>query len=337
MSQDVEIDVRQTLIALRAADWLDVRIGRQVLTWGTGDLVFINDLFPKDFVSFFIGRADEFLKAPSNSAKFTFYTAPVNFDIVWTPSFTPDVAVTGERLSFFDPRTGQIESSTTLGGPIDPRLPASTLGNSEFAGRLYRTISGNELALYGYVGFNKQASAVDTAGNLTYSRLNALGASVRSNLLGGVASLETGYYRSVDDGSGADARVPNSDARFLAGYEREIAANVTLGLQYWLVWIQDYGQLIDNSPSPEFEPPEANHTFTTRLTWLLSQQTLRLSLFTFYSPSGDDAYLRPVLDYDWSDSVKLSLGGNILLGPEASFFGQFQNNTNVYARLRYSF
>ncbi len=62
-----------------------------------------------------------------------------------------------------------------------------------------------------------------------------------------------------------------------------------------------------------------------------------LSLFTFYSPSEDDAYLRPVIEYDWSDAVKLTLGGNVLLGPDASFFGQLKNNTNVYARVRYSF
>ena len=335
---DVEIDIRQALVALRVAEWFDVRLGRQVLTWGTGDLIFINDRFPKDFVSFFIGRADEFLKAPSNSAKFTFYTPALNVDLVWTPIFTPDETITGERLSFFDPRTGQIESAATLGEPLDPILPPKELGNGEFAGRLYRTISGYELAAYGYVGFTKRAVAFDTAANRpTYSRLDAFGASLRGNLAGGIANLEGGYYYSVDDKSGDDPDVPNSDIRGLAGYEREVARNFTLGLQYWLVWVQDYDELIGNSPAPESEPPEANHTFTARLSWLLRQQTLLFSLFTFYSPSEDDAYLRPVIDYDWSDAVKLTLGGNVLLGPDASFFGQLKNNSNIYMRVRYSF
>lgn len=337
-TEDVEIDVRQALVTLRAADRLSVRAGRQVLTWGTGDLVFINDRFPKDFVSFFIGRADEFLKAPSNSVKLTFYAAAFDFDFVWTPIFTPDVAITGERLSFFDPNTGEIESGATLSEPLDPLLPPKELKNGEFAGRLYRTMSGYELALYSYIGFTKRAMAFDTAADQpTYSRLDTFGASVRGNLGGGIANLEGGYYHSVDDKSGDDPHVPNSDIRALAGYEREMAPNFTLGLQYWLVWIQDYDELIGNSSRPEFEPPQANSTITTRLTWLLRQQTILLSLFTFYSPSEDDAYLRPVLDYDWSDAVKLSMGGNVLLGPEVSFFGQLENNSNLYARLRYSF
>ena len=37
---------------------IDVRAGRQVLTWGTGDYIFLNDLFAKDWQSFFSGRDD---------------------------------------------------------------------------------------------------------------------------------------------------------------------------------------------------------------------------------------------------------------------------------------
>ncbi|MFC7000765.1 hypothetical protein ACFQMB_03790 [Pseudobowmanella zhangzhouensis] len=35
---------------------LDLKLGRQVLTWGTGDYVFLNDLFPKDWLAFFVTR-----------------------------------------------------------------------------------------------------------------------------------------------------------------------------------------------------------------------------------------------------------------------------------------
>ena len=56
-------------------------------TWGTGDLVFLNDLFPKDFVSFFAGRDDEYLKAPGDALRITHYSKAVNIDFVWTPVF----------------------------------------------------------------------------------------------------------------------------------------------------------------------------------------------------------------------------------------------------------
>jgi hypothetical protein len=67
-------------------------------------------------------------------------------------------------------------------------------------------------------------------------------------------------------------------------------------------------------------------------------QTLELSLFTFYSPTDRDAYFRPRATYDLTDEWTLSGGLNIFVGEdEHTFFGQFENNSNVYAALRYSF
>ncbi len=62
-----------------------ITLGRQILTWGTGDLVFINDLFPKDWVSFFIGRDVEYLKAPSDALKVSAFSSWANLDLVYTP------------------------------------------------------------------------------------------------------------------------------------------------------------------------------------------------------------------------------------------------------------
>ncbi len=337
LTDEVEIDVRQAVATLHATEWLDVRVGRQVLTWGTGDFVFLNDLFPKDFVSFFVGRDDEFLKAPSNALKFTLYTTPANIDLVWTPVFEPDRFITGERLSFFDPSTPGLESAETMGQPLQSTLPAKRVENGELAVRLFRTLGGYELSLYGYAGFTKRPQAFDQALDLAaHSRLAVYGASARGNLGGGIGNVEVAYYDSADD-VGSDPNIPNSQFRGLVGYERELFANFTLGLQYYLEWLQDYGLLIANSNAPEFERDEARHTFTVRSTYQLRRQTVILSLFAFVSPSDEDTHLRPSLTYRWSDAVTLVAGGNIMVGAESAFFGQLEKNSNGYIRIRYSF
>lgn len=337
VSREMDIDIRQAAISLHLTEWLDLRAGRQVLTWGTGDLVFLNDLFPKDFVSFFIGREDEFLKAPSNALKFSVYAGPINFDIVWTPIFEPDRFITGERLSFFDPSTSGLVSATSMRQPLESLLPSKKFSNGEFAGRIFRTLSGYELSLYGYVGFTKQPLAFDLADTVaTHSRLGVYGASARGTWLGGVANLEGAYYDSADD-EGSDPNVPNSQFLGLAGYERELIANLTMGLQYYLEWTQDHDELVANSATPQFEPNEIRHTVTTRLTYRLRQETLMFSLFGFFSPSDEDGHLRPSLTYKWSDAVTLTAGANIMLGDDAAFFGQLKDNSNAYIRLRYSF
>ncbi len=337
VSSDVDIDVRQASITVQLAEWLDLRAGRQVLTWGTGDFVFLNDLFPKDFVSFFVGREDEFLKAPSNAVKLTAYTGPVNFDVVWMPTFEPDRFITGERLSFFDPSTPGLVSASSMGQPLRSLTPAKELGNGELAVRAFRTVGGYELSLYGYAGYTKQPLAFDSSVEIaTHSRLRVYGTSARGSHLGGITYLESAYYDSADD-EGIDPNVPNSQIRGLLGHERELVANLTLGAQYYVEWTLDHGELIANSDTPEFEPSQARHTVTTRLTYRLRQETLRLSLFGFGSPNDGDAHLRPTLHYSWSDAVSLAAGANVMLGDDPTFFGQLENNSNVYLRLRYSF
>jgi len=337
LGDDVELDVRQAAIILRASDWLDIRAGRQVLTWGTGDLLFLNDLFPKDFVSFFVGRADEFLKAPANALKLTFYTPVANLDLVATPVFEPDRSITGERLSFFDPNAGELVGAATMDEPLQAALPARDLGNGELAARLFRNVAGYELALYGYRGFTKQPLAFDSEEGLpTYSRLTAFGASVRGTFAGGIAHVETTYYDGVDD-EGDDPTLPNGQIRGLAGYERELRPNLTGGVQYYMERVLDHDRLLAASPTPELEPSETRHLLTARLTYRLLRQTLTASMFAFVSPNDEDAHLRPALSYAWSDALTVAAGANVMLGDQSTFFGQLERGSNVYLRGRYSF
>jgi hypothetical protein len=67
-------------------------------------------------------------------------------------------------------------------------------------------------------------------------------------------------------------------------------------------------------------------------------QTLTLSIFSYYSPSDKDAYLRPNIHYKATDQLALEAGANIFFGDYPhTFFAQFENNTNIYTAIRYSF
>ena len=114
-------------------------------------------------MSFFVGRDDEFLKAPSNAVKGIWYPGPVTLDVVRTPVFEPDRFITGERLSFFDPSEPGLVSAETMGQPFTAAPPAKQVGNGELAGRISGTVGGYELALYGYAGFTKSPLAFDRA------------------------------------------------------------------------------------------------------------------------------------------------------------------------------
>ena len=55
------LELREGYADYTSEKW-DARVGRQVITWGVGDLLFINDIFPKDYEAFFSGRPMEYLK-----------------------------------------------------------------------------------------------------------------------------------------------------------------------------------------------------------------------------------------------------------------------------------
>lgn len=332
IDRDFDLVVRELGVTTSPGARIDLKAGRQVLTWGTGDLLFLNDFFPKDFVSFFAGRDDEYLKAPSDTLRVTFYSDALNLDIAWTPRFTPDEYLTGERFSFYSRDAGMRVAPEP---PLGARLPARDPANGEFALRLFTTRRGVEYALYGYRGFFKQPSDFRDPARPGYAPLSALGASLRRPLAGGLWNAEGAYHFSRHDRRGDDPALPNDQLRLLTGYEREWLARFTVGLQYYVEWTGDHGRLRATSPHPELEGRARRHLATTRLTWRTPRDTLTASLFAFWSPSDHDLHLRPALTWRYSDIWNLSAGANLFHGRHPqTFFGQLEDNANAWVRVR---
>jgi hypothetical protein len=330
-----EADIRDLTAAFTLGQDLDIKIGRQVQTWGTGDLVFLNDLFPKDWVSFFAGRDDEYLKAPGNSVRMTRFSPAVNIDFVWSPRFDSDIYLTGERFSFFSPLAG---GNVAPKPPLSAIEPDNSLSNGEFALRLFRNVEGREYAVYAYRGFFKQPNALTESLQATFTALTSLGASLRQPLGPGLFNAELSYYISSDDRDGDNPLIPNDQIRVLAGYEWEAKPNFTVGLQYYLETTLNYRALIANSPFPDLEPDEHRHLITNRLTYRSGRDKHVWSLFTFFSPSDNDAYLRPVYDYRHDDQWSVTAGASIFGGDDKhTFFAQLEDASNFYLRVRFNY
>ena len=329
------VDIRDLTLTANPGSNTDLKIGRQVQTWGTGDLLFLNDLFPKDYVSFFAGRDDEYLKAPGNAVRISHFMPAFNIDFSWTPVFEPDIYLDGERFSFFSPFAG---GNVAPDPPLSAVEPDESFSNGEFAVRLFRNFSGREIAVYGYRGFFKQPNALTESLQATYAAMNAYGASLRQTAGPGLFNAEYSYYDSRDDRSGTDPLLPNSQSRFLAGYEWEAIANFSVGLQYYIEWTHDHDALVANSPFPQFEPDEFRHLLTNRLTFRAGRDRFTWSLFSFYSPSDKDFYLRPVFDYRHSDQWTVTVGAHLFRGTDThTFFSSQQDASNAYLRVRFNY
>lgn len=335
VSEQADFDMREAYIFTMPFDFMDMKVGRQVLTWGTGDLLFINDMFPKDWQSFFIGRDVEYLKAPSDAVKASFFSDVANLDIVYTPQFDSDRFISGERISYWNSNFERLAGEDAI---QHTDRPDRWFRDDEIALRLFRNISNYEYALYAYRGFWKSPGGQNEAGTQAiFPDLNVYGASVRGAVGKGIGNLEFGYYESGDDESGTNGKINNSELRFLAGYTQEIGRDFTAALQYYLEHMLDYDAHRDSSPVG-LDKDRDRHLVTLRLTKLLMNQNLRLSLFSYFSPFDKDVYMRPNVHYKLSDNLAAEAGANIFFGDYPStFFGQFENNTNIYTAVRYSF
>ena len=332
VGREVSVSLREGYLDLRFPA-LDLRIGRQIITWGVGDLIFINDVFPKDWVAFISGLPLEYLKKGSDAVSATGHWAGASLQLVLAPHFVADtVPEAGGRLAFYDP-AGSIETRTT----DDP--PAS-IENLELGLRAFRNLVGWDVSLYAYRGFFHTPAVEVEPGpalRLFYPPLNVYGASAQGAALGGVVSFEAGYYDARSDRSGRNPAVENSSTRLLAGYQREIVPDLTVSGQYYVQVMQNYGAYLRTRSPAMPDCCAARHVLTLRLTQLLLHQTLRLGLFVLGSPNEGDWYVNPEASYQVTDAISASLGFNFFGGPTWSTYGQFKGDSNVHAVVRYAF
>jgi len=316
-----------------------LRVGRQIYTWGVGDLLFINDVFPKNWEAFYSGRPMEYLKNGVDSAKLDIWSNIVSIEAIAIPFFEPDKLPSVGRFHFFDPfpnlQNREVEK---------PKSAFEKFENMEYALRLYRRVGDSDVSAYFYKGFFRDPGMkADNFNSPTtishfYSKLAVYGLSAQRSALGGVVSSEVGYYDSLDDRGGKDPGINNSQSKFLIGYQKAFAGDFTVGMQYYGEWMHQYNQYKDNLP-PAFSKKDRLHQYITlRFTKLLKYQTLKLSLFTFYSPDDEDFLVIPEVSYNFTDNLQAILGANIFGGVDINTaLGQHNKDDNVYLTVRYSF
>jgi len=333
-SGKTEISIREANINYSPSQKLEFKIGSQILTWGTGDLVFANDVFPKDWNPFFLGRADEYLKAPITALKTSYFSNFGDFNFVISPKFTPDDYLTGERMSYWD-------FNGLTGVVFQDARPTKDFKNSEFYFRFSKSIANIETAIYSYKGFMKRPLGFNPSINSVYFPKQAVhGLSCRGQFLNGIANIEAGYYDSIEDRHGTQANIDNSMIKSIIGYEKELYMNLTSAVQYFSEYMLHYNKYKNSLNSlglPAYK--KENHDWITlRLTKLAWQQTLVLSFFGYYSPAESDWYLRPNALYKANDQLSIAAGFNIFGGKyDYTFFGQLEDNTNAYLRIRYAY
>jgi hypothetical protein len=322
---DNNSDLREFYIDFNFED-ISLRTGRQIITWGVGDLLFINDIFPKDWVAFYSGQPLEYLKKGSDSVKLDFFFGSTTLEFI-VSDFREDRLPDNRQFVFASPF-----SITTPRSIIEPDKKEAVFKMSD-------NVNGWDVAYYMARGFYHMPALTDNTIiiNGVYPALNTTGLSFSGAVLNGVLNVEAGYYDSVDDRQGIDPVIENSQARLLAGYSRQIGSDTQIGVQLYGEMMQDYENYKSTLPVGFNVRDEVRSVITMRFTQNYFYQTITFNLFAFWGISDEDSYVIPSLRYAFSDNLWAELGANVFSGEITGMFGFLGRNDNVFFNLRHSF
>ena len=325
-----DIDVRE-LYGEYIADDFEVRFGRQMLTWGVTDRLFINDVFPKNWSAFFSGQPLEYMKLGSDMAKVFVFGSGWDVELALIPVARFDTTPGPDRFVVYDPG-------------FTVREPKKQLSNGEIAGRFHTAFATTDVALYAFKGFWHQPDKGLSGANIIYPRLNNYGFTVQDTILGGVLSIEGGFYHSVDDSAGTNPSIANSQYRYMVGYERDIMTDVTLGLQWYGEVMKNHGAYFA-SAQPAFQAgmgpkplPAHRKIMTANLRALWMNQTLTTSLFFMGIGDGGGRMANPDIHYAVTDEFSVNVGGHVFWdGPDSWMLGTMKHDDNLYLNAKWTF
>lgn len=329
------LDLREAYIDV-ALGKFDIRTGRQIITWGLGDLVFISDVFPKDWVAFLSGRPLQYLKVGSDAININFFPKAASFQLIVTPFYQADVLPTGERLQAFDPFP-----TIAFRKEIQPEL---SIKNTQISGRIYRYIGNFDVSLYFHKGFWGSPPGLlldqqtQNSLSIVHPKLNLYSVSMQGSLLSGILSVEGGYLDSRDDTDGTNPGIENSQARLMMGYNRPFGSDLSINIQYYGEQIQNYAEMVQSLGTSANIRKELRHTLSFRLTQYVNYQTLKFSIFTSYSFNEQDYFIKPEIKYDLGSDIYVTIGYSLFGGKQShTFYGQFDKNDGISLTLRYGF
>ncbi|MFB6345184.1 MAG: hypothetical protein ABEK50_05340 [bacterium] len=329
-----DVELRSGSVFLPISRSIEMKIGRQVLSWGPSQFEFINDHFAKDYRSFFVGRNLEFLKAPNDAVKFSYYGDWANLDLVASPAFEPDRLPQGQMIPLYHP--GQRQLVNASNAPT-VQTPDDSPAEGEYHLRLNQTFGRWETALYGYRGFVGQPKGWNGSSTF-YPELASAGFSLRGPLLDSIVWMEGSFNDIRNDLAGDTVNLPTDRAQLGLGLRYRTTRTVSYMVQAISSWQMDAEQYRDLLPSDNPESDRVRHRLqvaTTRDYW---SDRLTLELRGFVGLTEEDWHARAQTTYDWSDAITLS-SGFLTYGREfaTTRFGALEEHDMAFARLRYGF
>jgi len=311
LDTDLSVGLTEAYIDIYSQD-MDVRIGEQQIIYGKADGVFITDVVsPKNLTEFILPDFDE-IRLGVTALKVDYYNEEATYEVVWIPLFTPNTMP--EADSIWNVHAIDFSDSTK---DID-----TSLENSEIFGKYSRYSPTIDFDIMGGYMWDDEPT-ITTDGDFTHHRMGIIGGSfsttVHNYVIRGEGAWNTGKY--------VNATLKMDYLHYMGG--------IDFTLNEWNMSAQFIEKVYLN-----YEDNNAVDQWQNTITLMAHKEfydnTLLFEVFTYVEFDDLNALIRPKVTYSLSDDIKVMAGCNIFLG-DSGTFGQFNDNSMIYTKIKLSF
>ncbi|MBR3070967.1 MAG: hypothetical protein IKG78_03880 [Fibrobacter sp.] len=313
-----------------AGKYLEVKAGRQIVTWGVADGLRITDLIsPMDYTEFMANDYDD-IRVPVNAINLKYPGESFSAELVFVPVPEYFVMPSGEDNPWSMPVPEGV--SMDLSG-----TPEKHIKNSEVGTRLRFFLENLDFSLTALRTFNKSPVTIADYDPETKSVV-IQGIYKPMYVLGGDFSIPVSEFvvRGEMAGYFGEPIALNDSRRYrlrktfnaLFGLDWYAGDNWTFMVQYMHKIIMDYRK--------ELGMDQNTSMVTARISKEVLNNTLKLSVYGMYDIDNVSFYIRPAADYLLNDQITLSLGADILGGRRGTF-KTYEDNTQIWVKGKYFF
>lgn len=364
VTDDVRMDFHETSY-LWASKRYEIKLGKQIVRWGKTDQVSpVDNLNPQDGRQFILLELED-RKIPTWMARGRVFSDTLTFEGVYLPWFEPalfdyfesDWAV--YRQVREDVREGPLPPALReylLTRHVETREPAKTLRNSEFGGRVSATVSGVDVGLSYFHGWEdapyfRSFPIKNFSLDGGYSSENLLGALSGAVLADEPIRAEHRRQRVV--GAEFETTAGLLGLRGEAAYFDRVSFLATdltsirrpvfhyvLGGDYsspsdWYANLQWSHQLIVGSDADILYFDQHDMAVLVELNRTFRQGRFKAGFKANYNVGNGSFYLQPEIELKYLKNTEFTVGASFFEGGDRSIFGLYDHNDQVFFRIKY--
>lgn len=318
-SVERELEVREMWIRKSLTPWLDLKLGRQIVAWGSSEVFRLVDVVnPTDQREFAMTDVED-IRLGQTMTRMDMYTGPWNLTLLM---------VHGDRT----PRTPEQGSDFYVwDAPLPDLVDTDTgLDRPGFAGALTGRFTGWDAGLYlARVNDDTPYTFQDNQGidRLKYPKINMAGLTLAKTFGNILLKSEMAFLDGLKFSQAPDREFQGLDV--LAGIEYSGFTDTTITLEM----VNQHIFSLDADVANALERIKKNHVESAlRLTRDFKNDTIHVTVVAgFMGATGQlGTFQRAEIEVDWSDTVYLKFGGILYHNGDSNLFEKIQDNDRIF-------